>query len=292
MKSENAMFAGLTLRVWTARKYDKRVSEEVAEIHNAPPSAGRYNKRLIDHPAYERVISALGDARVFHYKNTLASHLDGWRVLTTSNFEPYSDGIRKRKQKVSMLVSDLVEAWPEAIAEARARLNGMFSDGDYPDPRGLHERFGIEVSIIPLPNPGAFCPGLEGEAAEEAIANVREQEAKAVEAAMRDLWEKLYSPVSKMVERLSDPNAIFRDSLVENLREMVEILPRLNFTGDGRFDELVQRARSLSVHQPQALRDDKALRADVAAKAAEIAAQMAAFMGGSPSSETLMRKAA
>lgn len=277
--SKKAMFAGLKLRAWTARKYDRKISEEVAEIHNAHPSAGRYNKRLIAHPAYERIISALGDARSFHYKNTLASHLEGWRVLTTSNFEAYSAGIRKRKQKVSMLVSDLVEAWPEVMAEARTRLKGMFDEANYPSPKSLNEKFGIEVSIIPLPDAKAFCPGLEGEAAEEAVENVKEQAEKAVEAAMLDLWEKLYSPVSKMVERLSDPNAIFRDSLVENLREMVEILPRLNFTGDGRFDELVQKARSLSVHEPQDLRDNRALRADVAAKAAEIAAQMAAFMG-------------
>lgn len=284
----DALFAGLTLRAWTARKYDKAISIEVAEMHNAPATAGRYNKRLMERSGtYARILEVLGGARSFHYKNTLASHLDGWRVLTGANFEKYSDGIRQRKGALQALVEQLVSEWPELIEAERRRLNGMFQEEDYPPTDTLRDRFGIEMSLIPLPNAEWFLTSMP----DEIRRSVREQAERAREAAVRDLWDKLYQPISRMVERLSQPEAVFRDSLVENLREMLEVLPRLNFAGDRRFESVLERARSLSFHEPQALRQDAALRADVAARAAEIADQMAAFMGASETRHELLEAA-
>lgn len=276
-----ALFAGLTLRAWTARKHDKEISIEVSRQHAATKAAGRYTKRLLpEAKAYEKIISALSEARAFHYANTLASHLDGWRILTGANFERYSEGIRQRRQGLDGLVAELVAAWPAVVEQARKCLSGMFREEDYPDASALAGRFGIEVRLLPLPDAEAFCADMPPEQIRQARENIRRQEEEARSAAIRDLWEKLYEPVFRMVERLSRPEAIFRDSLVENLREIVEVLPRLDVSGDGRFAELLDRVRALSVHEPQRLREDKALRADVAARAADIEAQIRAFMEG------------
>ena len=277
----DALFAGLTLRAWTGRRHDKEISREVSMRHEAPETAGRYTKRLLPEvELYENIRSVLNEARTFHYRNTLASHLDGWRILTGANFEAYSEGIRQRRNELNGLVAELVESWPALVEQARKHLNGMFREQDYPDASDLAGRFGMEVRLLPLPNAEAFCADMPVEQIGQARENIRRQEEEARRAAIRDLWEKLYEPVFRMVERLSRPEAIFRDSLVENLREIVEVLPRLDVSGDGRFAELLDRVRALSVHEPQRLREDKALRADVAARAADIEAQMRAFMEG------------
>ena len=43
-----------------------------------------------------------------------------------------------------------------------------------------------------------------------------------------DLWERLIVPVRAMVEKLSEEDAVFRDTLVSNLRDIVGLIPALN----------------------------------------------------------------
>ena len=47
----SAMLVSLTVKQWAARKYDKRVSHEVAKTHNTDVDVGRYNKQLLEKSA-------------------------------------------------------------------------------------------------------------------------------------------------------------------------------------------------------------------------------------------------
>ncbi|GIW55381.1 MAG: hypothetical protein KatS3mg082_1785 [Nitrospiraceae bacterium] len=98
---------------------------------------------------------------------------------------------------------------------------------------------------------------------------------------MRDLWRRLLEAVQRVVERLSAEEPRFRDTMVENLRELVDLVPRLNLTNDPRLEAMRQEiAQHLSGHAPEALRVDAAKRAAVAAKAKEIAQKIAIYSGG------------
>lgn len=60
----DALFTRLTIHAWTARKYDKVISSEVAEMHHAPATAGRYNKRLMERSGtYAEIMKTVGEAR-------------------------------------------------------------------------------------------------------------------------------------------------------------------------------------------------------------------------------------
>ena len=45
--TSRAMLVELQVSQWTARKYDRKVSNEVAEQHGAEHDMGRYNKNLL-----------------------------------------------------------------------------------------------------------------------------------------------------------------------------------------------------------------------------------------------------
>jgi hypothetical protein len=91
-----------------------------------------------------------------------------------------------------------------------------------------------------------------------------------------------------MVERLSafeiqtDPDsgkqkviAPFRDTLVNNLRELVAELPKLNICDDPQVVDMLNKLESLCEHDAQELRDSKALRLHVSENAATIAQDVA-----------------
>ena len=78
-----------------------------------------------------------------------------------------------------------------------------------------------------------------------------------------------------MRERLAQPDAIFRDSLVTNARDVVEVLGRLNVTGDPRLEAMrATVAADLTQYDPQELRDAPAIREQTAARASEILSAM------------------
>ena len=45
--TDKALLAQLNVSQWTARKYDKKVTQQIADQHNTIVEAGRYNKSLL-----------------------------------------------------------------------------------------------------------------------------------------------------------------------------------------------------------------------------------------------------
>jgi hypothetical protein len=89
------------------------------------------------------------------------------------------------------------------------------------------------------------------------------------------LWKRLREVVSHMVDRLNEPESRFHASLVTNVFDLVEILPRLNVQGDedlNRFAEQIKQR--LCTYSAQDLKKHDLLRATTAADAANIVAQM------------------
>src|SRR5579859_6280593 len=62
--SNTAMLASLSIHQWSAKKYDKKVSQEVAANHGMRDSSlGRYNKSLIAKKALDKISKIAGAAR-------------------------------------------------------------------------------------------------------------------------------------------------------------------------------------------------------------------------------------
>lgn len=102
---------------------------------------------------------------------------------------------------------------------------------------------------------------------------------EAEQAALKDVWNRLYERVKHIAEKLADPKAIFRDSMVENAKEICALLPRLNFADDPNLEAMRQQVEASLLKHPDALRNDPDLRRDTAAEAKKIMDAMGAFMG-------------
>jgi hypothetical protein len=123
----------------------------------------------------------------------------------------------------------------------------------------------------------------------EIDANVRESLTRGTE----DLWRRVREAVAHMVDRLSEPDSRFHGSLVTNVLDIVEILPRLNVNGDAdlnRFaDQIKQR---LCNYSAQDLKKHDLLRVTTAADAANIVAQMDDVLRGREAAETVASQSA
>jgi hypothetical protein len=78
-----------------------------------------------------------------------------------------------------------------------------------------------------------------------------------------------------MAERLAKPDNIFRDTLTQNLDDMLGILPMMNLTRDAEFDAIMLDAKqTLQGWDPNKLRKDMVARSQVAKAASDILARL------------------
>lgn len=285
--SQRAMLASLNIRRWSPALTDKKITHEVARSHAVSEKrAGQYRKNAIDvgAPTFQAVVGAASDLRTQHYFFTLPWSQDGARILPSAVFENYSQHIRKLRLAFDMAVHSFVADYPLLKLAAKRELNGMYNEADYPT--NIAAKFGVEITFMPLPDAEDFRASLSDSAVTEIKQGIEAELQRTTQIAMREPYERLYTHISRMVERLSDKKAVFRDTLVTGLADLCAILPGLNLLRDPKLDELRKRAEELIANvDPQDLREVPAIRREVARKAAEIQSLMAPIMGGATSSE-------
>jgi len=274
------MLVRLTISQWSARKFDRKVSDKVARDYGASSDAGRYSKVLIAEEAIQAIAKAANEARTYHYENTLPWRDDGARILPAAQFERYSKSLREFRAKFDQAVSDFVPRYSDYVEAAKGRLNGMFEPSDYPQSHELADRYSFETTIDPIPDAPDFRVALQAEDAAAIQASIEARNRVALDAAMRDVWTRLHDTVSRVAERLTDPDAIFRDSLIENLTGLVKVLPALNLTSDPGLTRLADEVQAKILRfAPDTLRAHKPTRAQVAEDASAILDAMKAYTG-------------
>ena len=273
------MLASLRISSWSARKYDRKITDETNTAHGASSDAGRYNKMLLpgDASSYKALTSHIAGVRVLHYAQTLAWSDDGWRLLPVANYQRYTDKLRDAKHVYDSLLADFLADYPALQQSARIKLNGMYRDEDYPsDVAGKYD-FAIEYS--PVPSGGDFRVELS-QAEIDVIATRTESRVKtAFEDAHRDAVKRLYKCVASIHERLASPDAIFRDSLISNATDLCDVLTRLNISGDANLEALRKQTDSLATVQPATLRNDTVTRIQTANAAQGILDSMMSVYG-------------
>ena len=71
----------------------------------------------------------------------------------------------------------------------------------------------------------------------------------------------------------------FRDTVVTNLVKLVDVLPKLNVTGDPELERLAAQVRASLLVDPQELRKSESVRSETAKDATAICERMAGVYG-------------
>ena len=277
-----AMLVDLSIRAWNARKFDKKITKEVAQRHGTTEKVGRYNKNLLpfDAASYEAIWAVAGTARGEHYEQTLPWADDGPRILPAANYMGYMEKSRARRRAFDAAVATFLPEYPVLQARAKDVLNSMYRAEDFPTGADMKDRFEFSVKVFPLPSAEDFRVSLQSEEVNVIREQIERDTREAVTAAMSDLWERLYKAVSHFHEQVK--GGVVKDALIANLRDLCEILPRLNLTGDARLDEMQRRIMDkLGAYDAEDLKKkNRRTRKQAAAEAEQIVKDLSAFMGG------------
>lgn len=281
MLREDAMIVRLSIGQWTARKFDKSVTRRVASDYAVDDTVGRYNKTLIARSAIEGITKAVSAARTFHYENTLPWDDGGGRILPSQNFLNYSKKMREYREIFEGAVREFISNYDSYRDDAQAKLGSMFNPTDYPGVREIEHKFKFSTDIEPVPSAEDFRVSIQNADANRIKKELEDRVNARVVEATRDLYVRLNSVVSKVAVKLSDKGAIFRDSLVENVVELVNLLPKLNVSNDPKLAALTaETKKTLCALEPESLRNDEDARSKAAEDAKAILDKMSAYIGG------------
>lgn len=282
--ASKAMLVLVGFSKWEPRKYDKKVSQEVADKHKTDIKAGRYNKRLFIEPpaSLQAVHAAINAAADAYYSETLPWSDDGCRLLPSINYLHFCDVMRAHQARIETAVRAFVPDYPAAIDLARKQLNGMFNEEDYPPVSQIADRFGMVIKFQPVPEGKDFRVELGKEHVTQLRQQIDADTQGAIDAAMEEAFGQLFDATAHMIEMLTakDPKRSIKDVLVENTRETVERVKRLNLTNNPKLvkygDEIIEK---LCASNGQTLRSVETVRESVAREAARLTAELAKEIG-------------
>ena len=286
--NSDAMLVSLRIAAWSGRLYDRAASTHVAVHHDASTSAGRYNKRLLPKDAFAALTATVSRARTAHYEQTLPWDDKGARLLTVANYERYTELMDGLCEKMVRERARFVEDYEDNIERARLDLGRLFRIGDYPSSAALKSKFSIRYRISAVPDADHFIARLAGDDTERVKRDIESQVEERLHGAVGDLYRRLGEAVERVSDRLREDGdgkpLVFRNSMIENIRDLVDVVPRLNIFGDGELARLCEQVKErIASVEPDALRPsrtfDPAARRRVKRDADALMEQFAGYFG-------------
>ena len=274
--SSAAMLVELSIGTWTGRKLDKKASQDVTTNNHAHKGVANVSKKLLgDCAELDAVQKFVANARNVHYACTMPWSDTGLRLLPTTQYFKYHQEMTHLQTEYQRLVQNFLDAYSWEIQNAQLKLGDLFNPDEYPSADSLTSKFRFKMNYMPLPDAGDWRVSIGSETESALRSQYEGYYATQLQTAMGDVWSRAHDALTKMSERLdyadSNTKKVFRDSLVTNVTDMIELLGACNVTGDPVMAraqrDLDEAMRGIT---PDALREDAYLRAETRRKVNEV----------------------
>lgn len=267
MEFSKAVLVRPTLTAWNGEVVDKVTAHAAEATNGAVRGSVKVKKVLLPGATgseLKYLWSMLNDTRTYIYDRTLRWINKGELLLPLALFLELSETCNEKELQTKKFFHDVfLPAYPTRKEEARPLLDKLYVPEEYPTAGELIDRFQFRIRYFPVPEATALTDLVgDNEAAETANAI-----AAGYKDAMNDAYERLRKAVEHAYNKLSDEKAVFRDSLLGNLQELADILPKLNVTNDPRMNELIEQLKPLTEHDPETVRNSPWARSETASRA-------------------------
>jgi hypothetical protein len=275
MIGSNAMLVDLNISVWTGRKMDKKVSEEVDNAKGTKARAGNYHKKLLaGSDKLERVQKIASSIRTWNNMQTLPWSNAGSRLLPMKSFFDYKAVLNNLEQEFNTAVDEFLQEYPQLVSSSAFTLGGLFDRNEYPTADELRNKFKLNYMFSPIPEAGDFRVEVEESAKKELQEQYQAHYEAKLNEAMKETWDRLFDVLSRISERLDytdESKKVFHNTTITNAQELCGLLSSLNVTNDPKLEQArVQLERALNGVQPEDVRESEAIRTSVKARVDEI----------------------
>lgn len=279
------MVVSLAIKAWSAKKHDKKVTQEVLDDHHAASDAGKFNKQLASKKSMEALQKIVGEARQYHYEVTLPWGENGERLLPSENYFEYTAKMSSFKGSYEHEVMLFLSKYDSVVQEAQRSLGDLFVQNDYPSPTDIAKKFSFKTTFMPVPQNDWRVEFGQDEIAKLKV-NMEQEFNTRLGDATKDIWSRIHEQLVYMHKRLTEFSrdedtgtvkmATFRDSLFENLKSLVDVLPKLNITHDQAITDACEDLSKILAN-PDDVRKDVNLRNEKAKAVGDVLQKFEGF---------------
>lgn len=278
--TEKAMVMNLSIGIWAGYRLDREATRKVTSDAGASADAARVNKHLIPKQALAPIVTASNAVRSHFYDNTLPWRDNGDRLMTRKLFLTFMPAHEKLVNEFTDAVETfLATDYPSAIEQAAFRMGTMFNQDDYPPAGELRRKFYIGLEIDAITTANDFRVQIDQEHVDKVRASMESAAEARLQNATADIWRRMAETIGYFQQRMADPKAVFRNSTVTNIGEMLDLIPGLNVLDDPQIETVrAAIAKSFGNLDAKDIREDPAHRAHLAGEAKQIMDKMSGFM--------------
>ncbi len=285
--ADHAMLITLSLSAWRGKTSDRQACSEIATSHDAQEDALNVVKKLMPKGALDGVNSVISRARVEHHRRTLPWLAGGVGILSSIGFLPYAEKFRELKAMLKIEKDSLRVQYTGFKDQAKKDLGTLYRESDYPSIDELMDKIDIQTRVMPIPSGQDFRVQISDAVRQQIQHEIEEQVRLQVTEATKEPYRRVAQLAARMVERLNAYTVtdegkklnVFKDTLVTNVRDLVELLPSLNLTNDTDLTQLTELLKTeLLQYQPETLRESAMARQQTAESAQKILDHVQAYI--------------
>lgn len=282
--NSNIMLGSLTIGGWGARRKNKSIAAKAEDEHKAKNGTVSATVHLLANvPEFKRI------------SDTATMIRTAWTAVSLPWFDGKgghravaADGVWQAKVKMGdwereyfAVVDTFCEAYPSLLASRQFEMGDLFNPAQFPHPKDMRRRFYFIPDWMALPDAkdiriaNGLSPEEVKQMQEEAAARAEERFKRAMDTAAQRLFKVVNAMHTTMAVPIGEKGAKFNNTKLENIIDLVEIMPMLNLANDPKLAELTKQAKKLATKSPDELREDAVKRAAAAEEAKKLASRLA-----------------
>lgn len=259
--ADRAVRIRLVVGAWTNLYSQDGISDDIEQKLQCTDTVRAKVKVVPDHfTAHIRKLQSEMRALVARYCLRFG---DGW-VLPTGLFDTFMVAFDQLKDQMKQ-AQDELEAGYIDILDAIKQKQGTLQLTNYmpPDGRTFARGFWQRLTVEPIGDPSTWQSKMPAHVVSEIKQNFSNFISEASQEAVSDALSRMEGALAHLVNKLADPEAVFKEATVAKVRELIELLPHFNITDDPRVTQLHKQLTDtlLAVDAPT-LRNDQGARED------------------------------
>jgi len=245
-----AIIVGLHVGLPQMFKQDKqRTLETNMRAGAVGGDAVTVNKRLFGKSQTAELVRAVGQLKKYFNTNTLPWDDNANRLLSADRLMNFMKEVREMKAHVEDTWKNFVDSFETNIQKRSEEMGDIFDWSDYPSREQIENKFYVSIETQPVPKYDNDIrvgdPELQKMIEQENEQRINDK----VQKGLRSAFNRIYELVEHMNNRLREYDEAGKKkppmfkSMLENIREQVNVLPHLNVTGDRDLDNMIQELR-------------------------------------------------
>lgn len=276
--ASSGVLVNIDIKVWSATKQDKGISEEVAGAYKASKDSGRYTKNLLaNHPKHRALANHRQTMRNWLQRRAYPWH-DQLNYVPTVLLDKFMKEYREYEVEHAKLRDEFIEAYPNIISDMAFKNGDMFNRSDYPDAQDLMSKFTMNLYVSEVPT-NDYRNAISQDIAEDLKKHYNKQAEKFVDAIMQKTGEQLVTFATRISNACRDVtdeegrkrNPKIYSGTLEQAKELCDTLSSFNLTKNPVIEQARSKlAESLRGVDAQTLRDSSVMRSEVKESADEV----------------------